>query len=104
MFLVGCIPARLALVWIAARRPARWMAFPAAAVALGLAVIHIKGLRPTGIETGGRPIWWDGVRPVHALMYALFAALVWEGDDRAWVPLALDVMLGIAVFARRYSS
>ena len=103
LFLVGCMGVRGLLVYAAATVPPtwlRWMAVPAAGVALGFAVIYAAGLRRTGLETGGAPIWWDALRPVHAAVYALVAYCAWTGRrGAAWKLLLADLALGLASFS-----
>lgn len=102
LFLVGCMGVRGLLVYLAATVPGVWlrrMAVPAAAIALGFIVIFLGGLRRTGLETGGAPIWWDALRPVHAALYAAFAYCAWTGRrGPAWKLLLADVLLGLLSF------
>lgn len=104
MFLL-CVAARLALVVLAATAPERVLralAVPAMAIAVGFATIWVFGLRRTGIETGGQPIWWDHLRPIHALGYAAFAYSAWRGQrGLATGVLLADVMLGVGAWASR---
>ena len=74
-------------------------------IALGFAVIHAFKLRKTGIETGGRAIWWDVLRPVHAALY-LAAGLFALRDQRApaAILLLIDTLVGAAAFATRRGS
>jgi hypothetical protein len=94
-----CVVVRLALVAMAATVPARVlrvMAVPAMVIAVGFVTIWTFGLRPTGVETGGKPIWWDGLRPVHALNFAAFAYFAWRGQRAlATSALLLDVIIGV---------
>lgn len=102
LFLVGCIGTRSLFVYMAATLPLGWlkaMAIPAAAIALGFAIIFLGGFRTTGLETGGKPIWWNALRPIHAILYALFAYFAWSGNrDMAWKLLLADVLIGLASF------
>ena len=102
LFLVGCMGTRGLFVYLAATLPATWlraMAVPALVISAGFATIFFGGYRRTGAETGGQRIWWDALRPVHALLYALFAYFAWTGQRAiAWKLLLLDVVLGLASF------
>lgn len=108
MFLVGCMGSRVLLVYLAATVPPaglKVMAALAAVVAVGFTAIYFGGLRPTGPETGGHPIWWNSLRPVHALLYAAFAYFAWFGHRRlAWSTLLLDVSIGLAGFMYHHST
>lgn len=104
MFLLGCVPLRLALVYIVAfdilgDKGLKAMAVMAGVVAVGFITIFVGGLRRTGLETGGAPIWWNWLRPVHATLYGLFAYFAWTGNRMvAWKLLLLDVCIGLISF------
>lgn len=99
LFAVGCLPARLLLALVVLR----WNALPekaaaalALAVAVGFTIIYLFGLRRYGRETFGEPIWWDHLRPIHALAYAVVAALLWRGHrGSAAAVLVLDAGIGL---------
>ena len=107
MFLVGCIGTRTLLVYLAATVPPVWlkvMAVLGGLVVAGFTAIYVGGLRQTGLETGGQPIWWNSLRPVHAALYAAFAYYAWTGQRQtAWVTLLLDVAIGLASFLYHHS-
>lgn len=111
LFLVGCMGTRGLFVYLAATLPSQWlkaMAVPALIIATGFTVIFVGGYRRTGLETGGDRIWWNMLRPVHALLYALFAYFAWNGRRAiAWKLLLLDVTIGLVSFlffhSRRYT-
>jgi drug/metabolite transporter (DMT)-like permease len=108
IFLVGCIGARLLLVLLAyhlARREPRAlraMALVAIAVSIGFFFIWSNGLRKTGPETFGEPIWWNDLRPVHSALYAVFAVLAFreETQRHAWAVLLADVAIGLWAWGR----
>lgn len=103
-FLLGCIPLRIALAFIAYKYPRvlPYMAVPALMIAIGFAIIYTFKLRKTGLEVSGRKIWWDHLRPIHAAFFFLFAMLAFRRSKYAWVPLALDVTLGLTAFLLKY--
>ena len=96
-FLIGCIGARLLLAYLAYLYPVV-LGFVALVPAIGFTVIYLGGYRKTGLETGGKRIWWNHLRPVHALLYFTFALLAFwpKTRGRAWVVLVLDAVLGLA--------
>jgi len=103
IFLVGCIGARLLLVILAyhlARSKSHWLkAMALAAILISAAFFYIwsNGLRKTGPETFGDPIWWNDLRPVHSALYAIFAILALREDTQrhAWIILLADVSIGL---------
>lgn len=104
LFLLACVPVRLLLVFVVATGVLsttwlKWMAVPAAMVAGGFAAIFAGGLRRTGLETGGAPIWWNSLRPVHALLWGGVAYCAWTGRRAlAWRILLADVCIGLISF------
>lgn len=101
LFLFGCMAARFALVYIAYILPAKYLPYMgvvAFAIASGFALIYINGWRKTGAETGGQPIWWDFLRPVHAALWFTFAIMAVMKDRRAWIILLADTIIGLVAF------
>ena len=79
----------------------RTMGTIAAAIALGFFLIYVNGWRKTGVETCGKAIWWNSLRPVHALLWGLFAYLALTGNRAAYIPLAIDTLVGAVAWAQR---
>lgn len=101
LFLIGCIGSRAALTYVASIAGPTlltYMGIGAAAVAIGFMAIYMFGLRPTGPEVFGERIWWNDLRPLHATLYALFAAAAITGTNHAWAFLAVDTVIGLSVF------
>ncbi len=106
LFLGGCIPARLFLVWIAATwslRYVRILAWIALLIAGSFLYLFLSGKRKTGPEVFGEAIWWNHLRPVHAALYAGFAfSVLYLRSSRAWMWLAADVVLGLLSFLHHH--
>jgi hypothetical protein len=96
LFLFGCIGSRVALVWIAKNRPEAlsYMGIMAVGISFGFMYIWANGLRKTGIETLGDKIWWNDLRPLHSILWAIFAVMAFQGNQNAWKILLLDVTIG----------
>jgi hypothetical protein len=72
------------------------------AIAAGFAIIYTFGLRKTGIETDGRPIWWNVMRPVHAFLYLLAAQRAFLCDGKAASSfVGTDALIGLMVFTSK---
>jgi hypothetical protein len=103
LFLSVCLPLRFALAMLAKTQPS--LLTPLGVlylfIALGMALIYLFNLRPTGLEAGGR-IWWNNIRPLHAGIYLGFALMALKGDTRAWLFLLADVIVGATASAVRY--
>jgi len=107
LFLVGCMGARLSLTYAAYRFPELlpWLGLFAACVSAGFTLIYVNGWRKTGVETGGQAIWWNNLRPVHAILYGLFAVLALKGVKKhAWKVLLLDTLIGFLAFMSNHFS
>lgn len=102
LFLFGCMGSRLALVWIAKNHPEllKYMGILAIGISIGFMYIWANGLRKTGPETFGDKIWWNDLRPVHSVLYAVFAVMALRGDENAWKVLLADVTIGFGAWAR----
>lgn len=113
MFLGGCIPTRLLIAWLAyylSRNNIvglRWLAGIAILPIIGWFVILVFGLRKTGAETQGSPIWWNCMRPIHMLLYTIFVYLALSKDlvlqKRAWIILVCDAVIGLLAFLWHHS-
>jgi hypothetical protein len=101
LFLGGCIPARLFLVYLAKRLPLKYlpyMGLAALPLAVGFIYLFITGKRTTGAETQGAPIWWRQFRIMHGLIYLLFAFYAIQRVAAAYQILLADVCIGLVLF------
>ena len=102
LFLIGCIGMRSLFAYaasVASVGVLRVMGWLALIPAIGFMYIFVSGARRTGAEVFGEKIWWNSLRPLHALMYFAFAWLAINGmRGMAWKVLAADVLLGLGAF------
>ena len=101
LFLIGCIGLRSLLVYlayIANPQYLRYMGYVAVLIAIGFFYIFLTNSRKTGPEVFGDKIWWDWLRPVHGLLYLLFAYNAIIGNKTAWMYLLVDVVIGFTSF------
>lgn len=101
LFLVGCIGVRSLFVIVAKNSPVnylKYLGFLALLPAIGFVYIFLTGGRQTGAEVFGEKIWWNNLRPIHAILYFLFAYNAIMGNTGAWVYLLIDVILGLSAF------
>jgi hypothetical protein len=100
MFLIGCIGVRSLLVIIAKNNPKylKYLGYLALLPAIGFMYIYLTGSRKTGAETFGQKIWWNDLRPVHSILYFLFAYNAILGNKNAWIYLLADVVIGLVSF------
>jgi hypothetical protein len=67
---------------------------------LGIFTIYFLNLRETGVEVGGKKIWWDEYRPVFGAIWLTFGVAAVKKIECAWVILLLDIILGYGLFIR----
>jgi hypothetical protein len=101
LFLFGCIVTRLIFAYLAKEISLKYLpllGYLALIPAIGFMYIFITGSRKTGAEVFGEKIWWNDLRPIHALLYFLFAYNAINHVRIAWVYLFIDVLLGLISF------
>lgn len=101
LFLIGCIGTRALFVYIAKNSDTiflKYMGYLALLPAFGFIYIYLTGSRKTGPEVFGDKIWWNNLRPLHGLLYLLFAYNAIKGNKNAWIYLFIDVLIGFTSF------
>jgi hypothetical protein len=100
LFLLGCIPLRSYFVYLAAQKSTDkpLMGMLALLPAIGFLTIWMLGLRKTGGEVFGAPIWWNDLRPLHSALYFTFAYMAIRNNNMAYLPLLIDVVVGFIAF------
>jgi hypothetical protein len=101
LFLVGCIGIRSLLVYFAKNANnavLMYMGVFAILPAIGFSYLFLTGSRKTGAEVFGDKIWWNNLRPIHSILYALFAYNAIIGNKNSWIYLLVDVLIGLGGF------
>lgn len=101
LFLIGCIGMRFIFVLIAKNigvNYLQYLGYLALLPAIGFMYIYLTGSRQTGAEVFGEKIWWNDLRPLHSLLYFLFAYNAIIGNRYAWIYLLIDVLVGLISF------
>ena len=101
LFLIGCMGIRLLLVYLAKTLNPNYVKYLGyISILIGLSFIYLffSGSRKTGPEVFGDNIWWNNLRPVHAILYLLFAYNAINGNNKAWMFLLVDVIIGFISF------
>lgn len=76
----------------------KYMGYLSILPAVGFFYLFLTGSRKTGPEVFGDKIWWNVLRPIHGLMYFLFAYNAINGDAFAWIYLLVDIVVGLVSF------
>ena len=66
--------------------------------AIGFMYIYLTDSRKSGAEVFGDKIWWNDLRPVHAILYTMFALSAINGIKQSWIFLLIDVIIGLIAF------
>lgn len=101
LFLIGCIGTRSLFVYLAKNANTTYltyMGYLALLPAIGFIYLFLTGSRKTGAEVFGDKIWWNDLRPVHGLLYLLFAYNAINKNNGAWIYLLVDVIIGLTSF------
>ena len=101
LFLIGCIGVRLLFVIIAKytnTKYLKYLGYVALLPAIGFMYIYVTGTRKTGAEVFGEKIWWNDLRPIHSILYFLFAYNAIIGNKQSWIYLLADVFIGLISF------
>jgi len=105
LFLVGCIGIRTLLVYVAKKATPeylQYMGYIAIIPAISFLFLYITNSRRTGAEVFGRKIWWNDLRPVHSLLYGLFAFSAINKKKSSWIYLLVDVIIGLLSFVTHH--
>jgi hypothetical protein len=101
LFLFGCIGSRSLLVYIAKNISLNYLPYLGYLALLpffGFIYIFLTDSRKTGVEVFGDKIWWNNLRPIHAIFYGLFAYNAINKNPNSWIYLLLDVTFGLFAF------
>lgn len=107
LFLIGCVGTRIAIFLLAKYigEKMNWALPYLGAIALipaiGFISIFLGNLRKNGTEAGGR-IWWNNMRPIHGVLYLLFALFAIKKKSFSWRVLLIDVLIGLVAWFRHY--
>jgi len=101
LFLIGCIGTRLLFTYISKNIDTKYLpylGYIALLPAIGFMYIYLTNSRQTGAEVFGEKIWWNNLRPIHALLYGLFAYNAINRNTFSWIFLLIDVIIGLFSF------
>lgn len=101
LFLIGCIGIRSLFVYIAKNINKNYLPYIglfALLIGFGFIFVYITGSRTTGAEVFDQKIWWNNLRPFHGMLYIVFALYAFKKENFAYIPLLIDVILGLVAF------
>ena len=101
LFFIGCIGTRSLFVYLAKTVNTtylQYMGYLSILPAIGFFYLFLTGSRKIGGEVFGDKIWWANLRPIHGLLYGLFAYSAIKGNKCSWKYLLVDVVIGLVSF------
>ena len=108
LFLLGCIPSRLFLAYVAYKAITtkhKWSSvFGVFMIAIGLGfwTIYLTNSRQTGPEVFGDKIWWNSLRPIHGTLWLIAGILFLQKNPLCvWIML-LDTLIGLFSFLHHH--
>lgn len=101
LFLIGCIGSRLLFAYIAKTHTKylSTLGYLALMPAIGFSYIFLTNTRKTGPEVFGQNIWWNFLRPIHAILYFFFAYNAIEGNKKSWIYIFVDTLIGLIAWS-----
>ena len=99
LFVFGCLLVRFSFVLIAKNINKKMLPLLgkiAIILAIGFLVLYLGDLRQKGALN--QKAWWNNLRPLHSILYFTFAYLALYKNDKAYIPLLLDVIIGLIAF------
>lgn len=106
LFLTLCIGTRLflaLLAFISKKEQLPYLGFLFLIISFGFAIIYLFKLRQTGIEVFGEKIWWNNLRPVHAILYGLAGYYAINGNNDSGKIIFIDTIIGFFAFTKHHS-
>ena len=103
-FLLFCITARLALVYLAKNIPNKFLHYLGLVTllpAIGFLYLYFTNTRLNAKEGGGKT-WWHNIRIFHGFLYLLFSILAIKKNKNAWIVLGIDVLFGFIMFLNHH--
>ena len=101
LFLFGCMTIRIIFVILAKKinnKYLPYLGYLSLLPMIGFIYIYLTNSRKTGREVFGDKIYWNDLRPIHAILYGAFAYNSIKKNKNAWVYLLIDVIIGLIVF------
>ena len=103
-FLLGCIPTRIILAIIPIYLDKKYLQLYGIVLSLimiSFFYLYFNNLRLNAPEGGGNT-WWADFRLMHATLYMCAVIYLIQRNRIAWIPLMIDVLLGLILFLHQH--
>ena len=100
MFYLGCMPVRLGLAYATSRLNEVQLKYAGIAAAIAGILFILVWATNSRLRKGafGGSVWWAQLRPIHGLIYIIFALNALSGNRDSYKWLIADAGLGFASF------
>jgi len=98
-FLLLCIPVRISFVFISRKVDKKYLPYLGyIGIIIGIGFMYNFIFTKKRGGTFNQIAWWKNLRPIHSILYLSFAYLALKKSDNAYIPLLLDVIIGLISF------
>lgn len=100
-FLMKCLSVRILLAIISKYIPLDYLPYAGYLALLpfiGFTYIYLSGSRQNKGFAGGK-VWWNNYRPIHGILYLLFALYAIKKKPFAWIILLVDALIGLIAWS-----
>ena len=105
LFIFVCMGIRLSMAYLAKRISGKYlqlMGYIMTVPSFGFAYIYVTGSRNKG--RFDQKAWWNDLRPIHSVLYGLFAWNAINKRSYSWIFLFADAIFGLISFLTHYYS
>lgn len=106
LFLFGCMAVRVGMAIVAKVVPIKYLPILGALAiipAFRFIYIYLSGSNPRGMIFKEKA-WWNDLRPLHGVMYGLFAVMALAQYRHAWLVLLADAFIGAVAFILHFTA
>ena len=96
-FLIGCIGIRTLFVIITKNINKDYLPYIGyIGLLISISFVYQFITKKRIVGAFNNKVWWDKLRPIHAINYGLFAYMAINKSSHAWIPLLIDVIIGLS--------
>lgn len=99
IYILGCVGTKSLLTYIISKLPSHLLpivGYIALIPIFGFSYNFLSGTRTIGAF--GEKVWWNSLRPIHAILYSLFAISAINKNPHCWIILAIDIIISAIGF------
>jgi len=104
LFVLACIPLRFVIALLPLYISSSYLHYYAVlptCIGLSFLYLYFNNLRLNAREGGG-DTWWANFRLLHASLYICAAIYAFQNKRTAYIPLLVDVVIGLILFVHKH--